>query len=468
MKYHFMQRQFSNIIMLISLPIVLLASCNKIVDIDPPKNSIISSLVFENDDAATHALSGIYSRLVFGTGGFSFANGSITLLTGMSGDELFPVDNSILEEVQFNMNTLMSDNPLNFQLWQQAYTYLYHVNSCIEGIDASAGISASGKKQLTGECKFLRAFLHFYLVNLYGDVPLVTTTNWRLTSVMKRTSKADVFLQIIADLKDAESLLAESYIGNGRTRPNKYTAIALLSRAYLYKKEWLNTETEATKVINQSVYSLVTDLNNIFKANSNEAIWQLMPVNVYPFATWEGKTFVPTLSPISNYSFTSEFYVAFEPGDNRKIKWINYVNFFGFNLYFPYKYKVGIGSSGNVTENYMMLRIAEQYLIRAEARAHQNNISGAQADINMIRYRAGLGDTPANDKTSLLDAIEKERRSELFAEWGHRWFDLKRTNRASAILTPIKGSDWSTDDMLYPIPVSEIQVNPNLKQNPGY
>jgi hypothetical protein len=114
-----------------------------------------------------------------------------------------------------------------------------------------------------------------------------------------------------------------------------------------------------------------------------------------------------------------------------------------------------------------VLRLAEQYLIRAEARTQQNNIAGAQADVNVIRHRAGLGDTPANDKESLLTAIDQERKHELFNEWGHRWLDLKRTGRADAVLSAIK-PQWKPTAVLFPIPESEIINNPALKQNPGY
>src|SRR3546814_2883222 len=102
-----------------------------------------------------------------------------------------------------------------------------------------------------------------------------------------------------------------------------------------------------------------------------------------------------------------------------------------------------------------MLRLAERYLIRAEARARQDKLAGpdgATFDINAIRLRSGLDATDALTKEQLLAAIEQERRVELFAEWGHRWFDLKRTARASEILKPQKGENWQQTDMLYPIP----------------
>lgn len=116
----------------------------------------------------------------------------------------------------------------------------------------------------------------------------------------------------------------------------------------------------------------------------------------------------------------------------------------------------------------MVLRLAEQYLIRAEARAQQNNLAGAAADLNAIRQRAGLEPLPDNlDKAAMLLAVEQERRIELFAEWGHRWFDLRRTGRSLAVLSPIK-PDLTATDLWYPIPLSAINTNPFLTQNEGY
>jgi hypothetical protein len=116
----------------------------------------------------------------------------------------------------------------------------------------------------------------------------------------------------------------------------------------------------------------------------------------------------------------------------------------------------------------MVLRLAEQYLIRAEARARLGKVPESQADINAIRSRSGLSNTTAADPAALLLAIEKERQVELFSEWGHRWLDLKRTGRADAVLGAEKPTDWQPTDALYPIPQNEILSNPLLTQNLGY
>ena len=118
----------------------------------------------------------------------------------------------------------------------------------------------------------------------------------------------------------------------------------------------------------------------------------------------------------------------------------------------------------------MVLRFAELYLIRAEARAQQNKLTGANSaasDINVIRTRAGLSNTTATTQAALLLAVEKERQVELFTEWGHRWFDLRRTGRIDAVLSAVKPT-WKPTAALFPIPYLEIQRNPLLTQNNGY
>jgi hypothetical protein len=121
----------------------------------------------------------------------------------------------------------------------------------------------------------------------------------------------------------------------------------------------------------------------------------------------------------------------------------------------------------------MVLRLAEQYLIRAEAEANEGDSTDAIDDLNVIRNRALLPNYSANVNGSLLSAILHERQVELFTEWGHRWFDLIRTNSADSvmgIIAPLKHGSWNdnNDQELYPIPQTARNLDMNLTQNPGY
>ncbi|MFI5136921.1 MAG: RagB/SusD family nutrient uptake outer membrane protein [Sphingobacteriales bacterium] len=456
--------------MLILFSCISCMSCKKLVNIPEPTTTITTSETFSTDATATSALIAIYNNLVGGS--LNFGNGGTTIYSGLSADELNYFYGPGSDQYQYQTNTLLSaNNTVSSVFWTPAYFNIYQANAVIEGLQTSSGVSAATKKQLTGEAKFLRAFCFFNLVNLFGDVPLVTTTAWAHTDMLSRAPVTQIYQQIIADLKDAQNTLPDDYSVSGgeRIRVNKSGATALLARVYLYQGKWESAEAQASLVIgNTGLYNLVGDLNTAFLKNSNEAILQWGVNNdVWPYATQEGFNIVPydtTTNP--NYYLTSQLLSAFEKGDQRRVKWVDSTDYLGTYYYFPFKYKVYTGTQGNITEYFMVLRLAEQYLIRAEAEA--NGAPGDPiADLNIIRHRAGLPNYTGGTGAPLLAAIAQERRIELFAESGHRWFDLKRTGKTDSVLARLK-PQWQTTQKLYPIPKSELVVDPNLTQNPGY
>jgi hypothetical protein len=444
------------------------------VEVEVPNTSLTRSNVYTNDATAAAVLTDIYARMSNGSYFFTTSTNSITVRTGLTGDEL-NLFGSSQNLGDYYLNNLSSSNSQT--LWEIFYRTLYPVNAAVEGLSSSTSLTPAVKQQLTGEAKFLRAFIHFYLINIYGNAPLITSTDYRINSVMTRTAKEDVYKQIIADLKDAENLLSDNYVTANamtttteRVRPNKWTATALLSRVYLFTGDWVNAEAKATSLINNTgKYSLISDINNVFKKNSTESIWQLQPVNSN-YNTEDARVFNLKISGLGNGSvyLSQTLLNSFEAGDQRKIKWIDSLIVSGQTYYFPYKYKANTGS---VTEYLTIFRLAEQYLIRAEARAMQNNFSGSQSDLNALRTRSGLSNTTATTQPTLLTAILQERRVELFTELGHRWLDMKRTSTIDAtmnIVAPAKGTIWRSTSSLYPIPLYDIQQNPNLSQNAGY
>lgn len=437
-------------------------SCKKFLEVDSPKDRIEPSVAFANDETATSAVTGIYSRMA-NTGFASGDQNSITVLNGLSADELISYNASL--DVFFQANILSASSQIN-TLWANTYSYIYSSNAILEGLELTNSISESTKMQLRGEAKFVRAFCYFYLVNLFGEVPLNLTTDYRINEQAAKSSTEKLYAQIISDLIDAENFLSATYITSERIRPNKWAAKALLSRVYLFTGDWKNAALKATDVINQkNLYSLVEDLDKVFLKNSTETIWQLMP----PAGTntREGNLFILTNTP-SSVSLNPNLLTIFDASDKRKTQWSKeFINTTGKYIY-PFKYKVK--SSTTINEYSMVMRLAELHLIRAEARAKLEQIELALEDVNLIRKRAGLI-IPLTDLTAqqCFMEIEKQRRLELFTEWGHRWLDLKRTGRSTAILAPLKGATWKDTDILYPIPDNEINRNPNLGgQNLGY
>jgi hypothetical protein len=461
-------------------------SCTKFVQIPPPSTEITGATLYSNDASAAAVMTGLYSNMI-ATPALSSGNYSISWFMGLAADELTNYDPTNIEQSQFYLNALssFSSGTSNYYFWTELYNEIYVTNAVLAGLSNSTGVTASVKQQLSGEAEFMRAFLHFYAANLYGDVPLITTTNYLINNTVSRAPKGTVYQRITSDLLDAQAKLSAGFVDasgastTDRIRPNAGAATALLARVYLYRQKWDSAEATATTIINNSsIYSL-DSLNAVFLGNSTEAIWQLAPA--YPgFDTWDAYYFYlqgpPGPGQSSGVSLSSNLIGSFESGDGRFANWVgaftpDSVNYY----YYPYKYKVwqyGV----TATESITVLRLAEQYLIRAEARAQQGtNMAGAIADLNVIRNRAGLANySGATDQPSVLTAILHERRVELFTEWGHRWFDLSRTNNLNAVMgspgnvCQQKGGTWSPNWALLPIALQELQINSHLVQNAGY
>lgn len=473
------------------LLLLVQTSCKKLVEVGAPDSATVVGDVFSTDASAAAVLTGIYTNMSysnsiqFGTNGFT----SMSLFPGLSADELKLHALSNIRYAAYYNNDLISSTSAvakTADFWKTIYPIVFTTNSAIEGLGATTSLSPAVKKQLMGEAKFMRAFCYFYLVNLYGEVPLALSTDWKVNAILTRAPVAKVYGQIIADLKDAQSLLSSDYLlgdvirrSAERVRPSKWAASALLARTYLYTGDWVNAEVQASLVISHTTLFSLPALSSAFLRRSREAIWQLKPVGLSPGTdanTGEGKFFIlPSSGPNSgSYPvYLSDYVVnSFETNDQRKTIWADSVASGSKVYFYPYKYKMPLTDTEEpVTEFSVVLRLGEQFLIRAEARAQQNNIPGAQSDLNAIRTRAGLPYTTAGDKPTLLTDIMQERKVELFTEWGHRWFDLKRTgtvNEVMGMITSTKGGIWQTTDQLYPIPASEIKLAPQLVQNPGY
>jgi hypothetical protein len=461
-------------IFLIGVLLFSSSSCSKYVDTPLPKNELVSGLVFTDDKTATAAVTGLYGSMY--SFNYQFANVLINYLTAMQADDMAYYSSFANYDV-FKENRLLPSSQYVQSMFADLYSYIYQTNACVEGLSTATALTPAVKNQLMGESLFMRAFCYFYLVNMYGDVPLITGTDYKVNGVKPRAPRAEVYNAILTDLKAAVALMGDDYPTGQHIRPDKAVANALLARVYLYNQNWALAETTASLVIDNGRYSLVTDLNKVFLANSNEAIWQLQPLNVAGGRnTWEGFTSTPAVLPSGTYGTavfrldTVNLIRKFEANDRRFYNWIGMGRTAaGASVYFPYKYKVRTNINGPVTEYSMVMRLAEQYLIRAEARIQQGKLNDGRADLDAIRQRAGLAGLSASlTQPALLLAVEQERKVELFAEWGHRWFDLKRTKRSDAVLGPIKGVNWQSTDTLYPIPSDAIRTNANLTQNEGY
>lgn len=461
--------------------ILEISSCKKFLDVPAPVTSTNQENVYQNDYTSAAVLTGLYTQMMG-----AFFSGSIT---SISLTQELAADNLVLNNLnqQGYLNWWRNDLTADYSntggynnYFVTIYPRIYTTNAAIEGLSASKTISSSVKQRLLGEAYFLRSFYYFYLTNLFGDVPLILSTDYTKTASTGKSPSQLVYQQIESDLRQSLSLLNDNYVDGGvinttqeRLRPNLSAALSLLARVELYKKDFSSAEQIATQVINKTSSYAIVGIDSVFKKNSKETIWALQPVKL-GFNTDEGAIFllnrIPgTIGP-KFFSLSPSLTASFESNDKRLSNWIGSFSDGQKSYQYAAKYKVD-ASSSSISEYCIVLRLAELYLIRAESRMEQSNISGALEDLNVVRRRAGLPPITTSTIPNLRSIILHERRVEFFTEWGHRWFDLKRCDALDSTMQQAelyKGGSWASYKELYPIPNSEILLNGNLTQNKGY
>lgn len=431
----------------------LLTSCKNFLEVEPRASISDDGTIIDKASAET-AIRGIYnaSRSYYSVGFQSIAY--------LSGDNV-QWTGSQSQVQEFINHHVSPENATISSVWNGIYVSVNRANHAIAKLPAVADplLTSEQKNQLLGEAYFLRALNYFDLLRVWGGVPLITqpTLSAADNRGIARSSEQETYAQVIKDLDAAEPLLTES---TDRYRATRKTVWALKARFYLYQQNWVKAEEYAGKLIQDNVnYQLVKPFNSFFfpaaqkgtpesvfeffystnELNEHRGQWQ--PQQNGGTRQWAPSTGLLTLltNPLT------------AGGRNTLIAKDNQDRWYG-NLYYR--------SPG--TDPTYVIRIAELYLIRAEARAHLGKISDAVADLDKIRSRAELPLTSANSQASVLLAIEEERRLE-FAFEAHRWFDLVRTDRAGEILA-VKDANKT----LLPIPVSQLLIDDVLTQNPGY
>lgn len=446
------------------LPFGLLGtSCNKLLEVTP-KYIHNTKEMYANDQMADSVVIALYS---------SFANlqNDYSLITGLSSDELKPAINSFDPGLMFmytyNINPFSGTSN---DYWAKGYQIIGITNFIEEGVAQSTGMTQAGKNEVLGQARFMRALQYYFLINLYGDVPLILSTDYRAERIKPRLATSSVYTQIIKDLEEATQLLSDHYNGE-RIRATKWAAMALLSRIYLFTGNWQKADQAASAVIAQDQLFKLGKFDNqdgskpmdIFLKNSPEQILQL----------WNGigaSIGGVSLGEFARFAVSegqNSLLEAFEPEDKRKENYVKFEELIEGHAIYKYRSNGEVGMPNN--EYTSVLRLSEQYLNRAEARMQLANISSGVDDLNTLRIRAGLTPLPNTlTKEQLLEAIVHERQVELCFEWGDRWFTLKRLGIVDKVMKIAKPKSWKTTAQLYPVPTVEIENNRQLKQNPGY
>ncbi|HEX3933403.1 MAG TPA: RagB/SusD family nutrient uptake outer membrane protein [Puia sp.] len=422
-------------------------SCHKFLDV-LPTDAVSDTQAITDSASATNAVRGAYRALA--AGGYYGATYQFDVL--LSGGAL-NYTQSGASQLQFIYHTLTADNNDLETIWAGEYAAINDANFVIAkvpGIVASTLSQAYGN-QLLGEAHFIRALAYFDLGRVFGGVQLFLTPTTKVADKLGKTrnSQAETYAQVLSDLDAADSLLPAATAV--RDRAVRTTAVALRARLDLYLQQWSQAETDAGVLIADSTdYKLVTPYSYFFNnTNTTESIFELSFSLAYPnpmYGNWKaGGNFKP------NDSIVTLLQNPTVGGSRNSLLLTSGTSTLG-NLY----------PLSNGTNPVYVIRIAEMWLTRAEARAQQGNLSGALTDLNAIRSRAGLPNSTAVTQSDVLLAIENERRVE-FALEPARWFDLVRTGRAGAVLNVTDPNHY-----LFPIPTPELQADPSLAQNPGY
>lgn len=422
-----------------------------VLDVDPA-DQLPGDKAFQSVSDIENGILGAYSELQ----SLSYYGRTYLIFSDLAADNLtHPTDATASDYAEVDNNVMLSTNSTIEDMWNAIYAAINTANTVISKVPNMSDMTESEKSAALGELYFLRALNHFNLMNYFGAIPIKTSPTIGTSNLdIARSSVSDVYKQIVSDLTYAEAHLDAN--NSTKVRATRYAATALLARVYLYEEKYDSAYEKANEVITKGGYSLLSNYGSIFTDGSAETIFE-----VEFDATDRNRiaefNYPKTLNGRGEVRPDASLIAAYEKKDVRDSVSIAYKGTT------PYAKKYTDLSLGD--QNVIVLRLAEMYLIRAEAEAHLSNgvIKDVQDDVNAIRNRVGLGDTDADTMSKLILAIEQERRVE-FAFEGHRWFDLKRTGRAMKVLPNVTKSN----QLLFPIPLTEITYNSKMTQNPGY
>ncbi|SDM31033.1 RagB/SusD family nutrient uptake outer membrane protein [Kriegella aquimaris] len=391
--------------------------------------------------------------------------------------------------------------------WNTIYSAIKDCNVTLFYLN-KAEIDPVSAKSMEAELRFFRAFYHFIAVRYWGDVPLLIepVNSAEDAFALERNSIADVYQAIVQDAEFAISNLPPGYAGNDVGRVTKGAARMLLAKAYLTRGDYSNAQNQLNNIIGSNEYDLLANYADVFDPTNKNHPESILEVQFKEGAEGESSNFIYQFAPVGSRGVvvlgpesapgrnipTTDLVEAYEANDIRKDISVAYFDRDPSPLYYINKYNHDTDPDfSRSPDNWPVYRYADVLLMLAEAINEQSYQTGTPFDmLNRVRLRAGLPElTPTDlpDQESFRNAIAQERRVELAFE-NHRWFDLVRTGKAIEVITAygIKEKANPTlvppdfiafgpesfaitqEKLLYPIPNNELDLNPNMTQNPGY
>ncbi|MDR1331220.1 MAG: RagB/SusD family nutrient uptake outer membrane protein [Tannerella sp.] len=437
---------------------ILFLSCDDLLTPEPTASVSDSKSIYDEKSAGA-ALNGAYSQLMSsGYYGLDFDIAPYLFADNVKFVGIQTYYKAFVRLNNYGPATLQSDNSSLSGTWTAIYRTVNKTNHIIEKVDGVTddNFTRDERNAILGQAYFIRALSYFDLTRFWGGVQIVTkpTTSPEDVSNIQRSSLEDTYRQIESDLKKAEELLLPT---DSRIYVDLGTVQALTARIALYREQWEKAEAYSSFVISNSKYSLVKPYSVFFTTEASpESIFELN------FTTTQ-------TNPAGHWWRPSELGGRYEVTLNETVIGLledpavggNRADIITVAEKSKQIYNGMYWRSGQNNPAYLF-RIAEQYLIRAEARAHLNKFEESRADINAVRNRADVPDIETseyNTRAKALQAIETERRLE-FAVENHRFFDLRRTGRLATVL-------GETEGYLFPIPIDEITKDPSLTPNPS-
>lgn len=490
--------------------IVGLIACNKLVE--HPAGTIVAAQFYKTQADAVAAVNTIYTTLNSDPAGdFPIYGRELNLMTDNASDnQNFSPSNTNPDVRAMSTVTYVSSNGRILKNWQQHFYGINRANIAIDGIgamSASAFTTAGLQTRLLGEAKFIRALLYFNLVRLFGPVPLVlhNPTGVDVSSMqVARSSRDSVYAQIVGDLQAAVAALPATYASADVGRATSGAAHALLAKVYVTRRDWASAQSELLKVLTAGTfagatgnygYALFANYKDAFAKATKNGVEHIFSAQ---FVTSGGETGATQYLSQSFTSFNTGTYPIdipsdssvsqlFASGDTRKAVTFYTTQYNAAtgqtivfnNPYTPYLNKFvdySINPLNNQSTsgiNYPVIRYAEVLLLYAEV---LNEIGGgpvgdAYTALNLVRARANVPALAAGlGQADFRDSVFLERRREFIQE-GQRWFDLVRRGGDYYLAAQHKIAQHTAatlTDTLYPIPITEIQLDPLLTQNPGW
>lgn len=487
------------IYLLLAFPFIF-SSCVSLEE--EPESNQVSTQFYNNESDANAAVLAVYSALINGNDTKTLYNRGIQNAPEVATDDY--IGGPLASDVNTQAYAALTHDPANSRsqaLWEDSYNLINKANIAIDNIEkiSKESISETKRAQYINEAKFLRALIYFNLVRWFKYIPLILHETTTLSSESLNVSQAsedEVYNQIIQDLKDAESLpspVQQSSIDYGRATAG--SAKAILAKVYLTRQQWQLAADKAKEIIDSNWYELFNDFEDIFRTEKKNGIEHIFSIQFKGNSGLVSHHMARSAAPLSSmvpgvggsyadaYNPKSDLYESYAPTDKRRDislakTFVSPTNGKSYDLSEPVfnkYYDPSVpGSQINSSVNIPVIRYAEILLIYAEA---LNELNGptitAYEYLDKVRERAGINllkdSYPNLSKDNFRDSVFQERRKEFVFEF-NRWFDLSRRGADYYVATLKKSGKLNVQPkhIHLPIPQRELDINPNLKQNPDW